>query len=87
MIAANKAATAARVAAVKAVQNRMDGKFCETFVWQKSMLAVVCNCKFFTTNFELLGRCHPDELKLIGGWKKEYALMFFFFFYHTVTCI
>lgn len=31
-IAANKAATAARVAAVKAVQNRMDGKFCETFV-------------------------------------------------------
>ncbi|XP_058754180.1 uncharacterized protein LOC131627353 [Vicia villosa] len=32
VIAANKAATAARVAAVKAVQNRMDGKFCETFV-------------------------------------------------------
>ncbi|RVX22479.1 hypothetical protein CK203_012561 [Vitis vinifera] len=28
--AANRAATAARVAAVKAVQNRMDGKFCET---------------------------------------------------------
>lgn len=27
---ANRAATAARVAAVKAVQNRMDGKFCET---------------------------------------------------------
>lgn len=32
VIAANKAATAARVAAVKAVQNRMDGKFCDTFV-------------------------------------------------------
>ncbi|KAJ6307022.1 hypothetical protein OIU78_022173 [Salix suchowensis] len=30
--AANRAATAARVAAVKAVQNRMDGKFCETNV-------------------------------------------------------
>lgn len=29
---ANKAATAARVAAVKAVQNRMDGKFCDTLV-------------------------------------------------------
>ncbi|KAK1384355.1 MORN repeat-containing protein 1-like [Heracleum sosnowskyi] len=28
--AANKAATAARVTAVKAVQNRMDGKFCDT---------------------------------------------------------
>ncbi|KAJ8762932.1 hypothetical protein K2173_023061 [Erythroxylum novogranatense] len=28
--AANRAATAARVAAVKAVQNRMDGKFCDT---------------------------------------------------------
>lgn len=37
VVAANKAATAARVAAVKAVQNRMDGKFCETNVkysWQ-----------------------------------------------------
>ncbi|KAJ8773337.1 hypothetical protein K2173_028514 [Erythroxylum novogranatense] len=30
--AANRAATAARVAAVKAVQNRMDGKFCDTNV-------------------------------------------------------
>lgn len=30
--AANRAATAARVAAVKAVQNRIDGKFCETDV-------------------------------------------------------
>ncbi|THG07176.1 hypothetical protein TEA_003698 [Camellia sinensis var. sinensis] len=30
VMAANKAATAARVAAVKAVQNRMDGKFCDT---------------------------------------------------------
>ncbi|KAL6525098.1 hypothetical protein OROMI_030691 [Orobanche minor] len=30
VVAANRAATAARVAAVKAVQNRMDGKFCET---------------------------------------------------------
>ncbi|CAI0395474.1 unnamed protein product [Linum tenue] len=29
---ANRAATAARVAAVKAVQNRMDGKFCDTNV-------------------------------------------------------
>ncbi|KAK7282741.1 hypothetical protein RIF29_11761 [Crotalaria pallida] len=29
VISANRAATAARVAAVKAVQNRMDGKFCE----------------------------------------------------------
>ena len=28
--AANKAATAARVAAVKAVQNQMDGKFCQS---------------------------------------------------------
>ncbi|KAI3924653.1 hypothetical protein MKX01_009523 [Papaver californicum] len=28
--AANRAATAARVAAIKAVQNRMDGKFCDT---------------------------------------------------------
>lgn len=28
--AANKAATAARVTAVKAVQNRIDGKFCDT---------------------------------------------------------
>lgn len=27
--AANRAATAARVAAIKAVQNRMDGKFCD----------------------------------------------------------
>lgn len=32
VIAASKAATAARVAAVKAVQNRMDGKFCDTDV-------------------------------------------------------
>ncbi|KAI4307293.1 hypothetical protein L6164_030497 [Bauhinia variegata] len=32
VIAANRAATAARVAAVKAVQNRMDGKFCDTNV-------------------------------------------------------
>ncbi|KAJ1380261.1 MORN motif [Sesbania bispinosa] len=32
VIAANRAATAARVAAVKAVQNRMDGKFCDTDV-------------------------------------------------------
>ncbi|KAK7311562.1 hypothetical protein RJT34_09793 [Clitoria ternatea] len=32
VIGANKAATAARVAAVKAVQNRMDGKFCDTDV-------------------------------------------------------
>ncbi|KAF8405741.1 hypothetical protein HHK36_007818 [Tetracentron sinense] len=30
VMAANRAATAARVAAVKAVQNRADGKFCET---------------------------------------------------------
>ncbi|CAK9150926.1 unnamed protein product [Ilex paraguariensis] len=30
VVAANKAATAARVTAVKAVQNRMDGKFCDT---------------------------------------------------------
>lgn len=30
--AANRAATAARVAAVKAVQNRIDGKFCDTDV-------------------------------------------------------
>ncbi|KAE9446465.1 hypothetical protein C3L33_21641, partial [Rhododendron williamsianum] len=29
VVAANRAATAARVAAVKAVQNRMDGKFCD----------------------------------------------------------
>ncbi|XP_058089561.1 uncharacterized protein LOC131236432 [Magnolia sinica] len=29
VMAANRAATAARVAAIKAVQNRMDGKFCE----------------------------------------------------------
>ncbi|XP_050214067.1 uncharacterized protein LOC126665341 [Mercurialis annua] len=29
---ANRAATAARVAAVKAVQNRMDGKFCDTHI-------------------------------------------------------
>lgn len=28
--AANKAATAARVAAVRAVQNQMDGKFCQS---------------------------------------------------------
>lgn len=32
VLAANRAATAARVAAVKAVQNRMDGKFCDTDV-------------------------------------------------------
>ncbi|KAK9162205.1 LOW QUALITY PROTEIN: hypothetical protein Syun_003107 [Stephania yunnanensis] len=32
VVAANKAATAARVAAIKAVQNRMDGKFCDTDV-------------------------------------------------------
>ena len=32
VMAANRAATAARVAAVKAVQNRMDGKFCDTNV-------------------------------------------------------
>ncbi|KAL4301238.1 uncharacterized protein LOC107606078 [Arachis ipaensis] len=32
VIAANRAATAARVAAVKAVQNRMDGQFCDTDV-------------------------------------------------------
>ncbi|KAF8404117.1 hypothetical protein HHK36_008997 [Tetracentron sinense] len=32
VMAANRAATAARVAAIKAVQNRMDGKFCETGV-------------------------------------------------------
>ncbi|KAG8042876.1 hypothetical protein GUJ93_ZPchr0009g2048 [Zizania palustris] len=31
-MAANRAATAARVAAIKAVQNRMDGKFCDTYV-------------------------------------------------------
>ncbi|KAL7176438.1 hypothetical protein ACSBR2_029884 [Camellia fascicularis] len=30
VLAANRAATAARVAAVRAVQNRMDGKFCDT---------------------------------------------------------
>lgn len=29
VLAANRAATAARVAAIKAVQNRMDGKFCD----------------------------------------------------------
>ncbi|KAG6776071.1 hypothetical protein POTOM_019574 [Populus tomentosa] len=32
VLAANRAATAARVAAVKAVQNRIDGKFCDTNV-------------------------------------------------------
>ncbi|KAK2659541.1 hypothetical protein Ddye_006074 [Dipteronia dyeriana] len=32
VLGANRAATAARVAAVKAVQNRMDGKFCDTDV-------------------------------------------------------
>jgi hypothetical protein len=32
VVAANRSATAARVAAIKAVQNRMDGKFCETYV-------------------------------------------------------
>lgn len=32
VMAANRAATAARVAAVKAVQNRIDGKFCDTIV-------------------------------------------------------
>lgn len=30
VMAANRAATAARVAAIKAVQNRIDGKFCHT---------------------------------------------------------
>lgn len=30
VIAANRAATAARVAAIKAVQNRIHGKFCDT---------------------------------------------------------
>ncbi|XP_047957348.1 uncharacterized protein LOC125203103 [Salvia hispanica] len=30
VVAANRAATAARVAAIKAVQNRMDGRFCDT---------------------------------------------------------
>ena len=30
IVAANRAATAARVVAVKSVQNRMDGKFCNT---------------------------------------------------------
>ncbi|PON59837.1 MORN motif [Parasponia andersonii] len=35
VMAANRAATAARVAAVKAVQNRMDGKFCDTNVYEK----------------------------------------------------
>lgn len=30
MMAANRAATAARVAAVKAVQNRINGRFCNT---------------------------------------------------------
>ncbi|XP_072977908.1 uncharacterized protein [Typha angustifolia] len=32
VMAANRAATAARVAAIKAVQNRIDGKFCDTYV-------------------------------------------------------
>ncbi|MBA0595767.1 hypothetical protein Gorai_012624 [Gossypium raimondii] len=32
VLAANRAATAARVAAVRAVQNQMDGKFCYTDV-------------------------------------------------------
>lgn len=32
VVAANRAATAARVAAIKAVQNRMDGKFCDSDV-------------------------------------------------------
>lgn len=32
VMAANRAATAARVAAVKAVQNRMDGKYYDTYV-------------------------------------------------------
>ncbi|KAL4321599.1 hypothetical protein AHAS_Ahas14G0126600 [Arachis hypogaea] len=32
VIAANRATKAARVAAVKAVQNRMDGQFCDTDV-------------------------------------------------------
>ncbi|XP_057974759.1 uncharacterized protein LOC131162370 isoform X1 [Malania oleifera] len=31
VMAANRAATAARVAAIKAVQNRMDGRFCDTY--------------------------------------------------------
>ncbi|KAK8687377.1 hypothetical protein V6N13_086199 [Hibiscus sabdariffa] len=34
VLAANRAATAARVAAVRAVQNRMDGKFCDTIVYK-----------------------------------------------------
>lgn len=36
VMAANRAATAARVAAVKAVQNRMDGKFCDTSVEEET---------------------------------------------------
>lgn len=36
VMAANRAATAARVAAVKAVQNRMDGKFCDTNVEEET---------------------------------------------------
>ena len=36
VLAANRAATAARVAAVRAVQNRMDGKFCDTDVQEIS---------------------------------------------------
>lgn len=38
VMAANRAATAARVAAVKAVQNRMDGKFCDTNVSESSFV-------------------------------------------------
>lgn len=34
VVAANRAATAARVAAIKAVQNRMDGKFCDLGLWK-----------------------------------------------------
>ena len=36
VLTANRAATAARVAAVRAVQNRMDGKFCDTDVQEIS---------------------------------------------------
>lgn len=39
VMAANRAATAARVAAVKAVQNRMDGKFCDTSVEEETSFA------------------------------------------------
>lgn len=62
--AANRAATAARVAAVKAVQNRIDGKFCDTNVWPKACMENV-NLLIYA-----LGRCHPDEQKLIRGWER-----------------